>query len=88
LLELSGTALARAGDRLDDAFDYLAARGYRGFRFEPNVGLAPVTARADGDFWFIPADDPARDKHRPLPGSRSALVGLSSATDERLERPQ
>ena len=88
LLELNGAALARAGDRLDDAFDYLAARGYQGFRFEPSVGLAPVTVRADGDFWFIPADDPARDKHRPLPGSRSALVGLSSATDERLERPQ
>jgi FkbM family methyltransferase len=68
LLELNGAALARAGDRLDDAFDYLAACGYGGFRFEPNVGLAPVTARADGDFWFIPLDDPGRKQP-------SAIVG-------------
>jgi hypothetical protein len=26
---------------------------------EPGASLAPVAAPADGDFWFIPADDPA-----------------------------
>jgi FkbM family methyltransferase len=57
LLELSGAALARAGDRLDDAFAFLAARGYRAYRFEPRTGLAPVTERGDGDFWFMPSDD-------------------------------
>ncbi len=59
LLELSGTALARAGDRLADAFDFLTARGYRAFRFEPGASLAPVAEFVDGDFWFIPADDPS-----------------------------
>jgi FkbM family methyltransferase len=59
LLELSSTALARAGDRLVDAFAFLAARGYRAFRLEPGASLAPVAAPVDGDFWFIPADDPA-----------------------------
>jgi len=58
LLELSGTALARAGDRLADAFAFLAARGYRAFRLEPGASLALVSAPVDGDFWFIPADDP------------------------------
>jgi FkbM family methyltransferase len=59
LLELSGAALARAGDRLVDAFAFLAARGYRAFRLEPGASLAPVAECVDGDFWFIPADDPA-----------------------------
>ena len=58
LLELNGTALARAGDRLVDAFAFLAARGYRGFRLQPGAGLTPVSVPVDGDFWFIPADDP------------------------------
>ena len=61
LLELSGTALARAGDRLDDAFNFLAARGYRGFCFAPEAGLVPLTRVEDGDFWFIPAEDPVID---------------------------
>jgi FkbM family methyltransferase len=61
LLELAGPALDRAGDRLDDAFAFLAARGYRAFCFHPRTGLAPVAAPADGDFWFIPAEDPACD---------------------------
>jgi hypothetical protein len=58
LLELSGMALARAGDRLADAFAFLAARGYRAFRMEAGASLAPVAAPVDGDIWFIPADDP------------------------------
>jgi len=61
LLELSGRALARAGDRLDDAFNFLAARGYRGFRFAPEAGLVPLTRVEDGDFWFIPVEDPVID---------------------------
>ena len=66
LLELSGTALARAGDRLVDAFAFLAARGYRAFRLEPRASLTPVAECVDGDFWFIPADDPA-GQYRLLP---------------------
>ena len=61
LLELSGRALARAGDRLDDAFNFLAARGYRGFRFAPEAGLVPFTRVEDGDFWFISGEDPVID---------------------------
>jgi len=59
LLELTSVALARAGDRLDDAFAFLAARGYRAYRFEPPTSLVTITVPVDGDFWFIPADDPA-----------------------------
>jgi FkbM family methyltransferase len=56
LLELDGAALARAGDRLDDAFVFLERRGYQAFRFAASASLAPVTAPQDGDFWFLPAD--------------------------------
>jgi FkbM family methyltransferase len=57
LLELSGAALARAGDRLDDAFAFMTARGYQALRLEPGASLAPVAECVDGDFWFIPAGD-------------------------------
>ena len=59
LLELTSAALACAGDRLEDAFGFLAARGYRAYRFEPRTSLVPSAVPVDGDFWFIPADDPA-----------------------------
>ena len=59
LLELAGAALARAGDRLDDAFAFLTTRGYRAFHFGPEARLAPVARPEDGDFWFIPTEDPA-----------------------------
>ena len=38
---------------------FLAARGYRAYRFEPPTSLVTITVPVDGDFWFIPADDPA-----------------------------
>jgi FkbM family methyltransferase len=59
LLELNAADLARAGDRLEDAFTFLAGLGYRAFRFEPAAGLIPIALPVKGDFWFIPADDPA-----------------------------
>jgi FkbM family methyltransferase len=59
LLEVHDMQLARAGDRLDDVFAFLAAHGYRAFRFEPQAGLVPMLAPARGDFWFISGDDPA-----------------------------
>jgi len=59
LLELSGTALARAGDSLDEAFAFLAARGYRAYRFEYKANLVSIRGPADGDFWFIPDGDSA-----------------------------
>jgi FkbM family methyltransferase len=68
LLELADAALARAGDRLEDAWAFLKARGYRGFRYDPAAGFLPVTALADGDFWFMP-DDP---RFAPLGENRDA----------------
>jgi FkbM family methyltransferase len=59
LLELSAPALARAGDRLDKAFDHLLRLGYRAFRLEPGTGLVTQTVPADGDFWFVSRGDPA-----------------------------
>jgi FkbM family methyltransferase len=49
LLEFSSTALARAGDRLDDAFAFLAARRYRAFRFEERANH-----RACGRRFLVP----------------------------------
>jgi FkbM family methyltransferase len=59
MLELTSEHLARAGDRLDDAFAFLDALGYAAFELAPGGDLVPVTTRHDGDFWFIPHEDPA-----------------------------
>ncbi len=59
LIELSAPHLARAGDRLDDAFAFLSGLGYTAFELAPGGGLVPVAAAHDGDFWFIWRDDPA-----------------------------
>jgi FkbM family methyltransferase len=58
LLELRAADLARAGDSLEGAFSFLAGLGYRACRFAPE-GLVPVAVPVTGDFWFMPADDPA-----------------------------
>jgi FkbM family methyltransferase len=59
LIELSEEHLARAGDRLVDAFGFLAGLGYRSFERASGGALVPVVAPGDGDFWFIAAEDPA-----------------------------
>jgi FkbM family methyltransferase len=59
MLELTSDHLARAGDRLDDAFAFLEELGYAAVEFLPGEGLVPVTTRRDGDFWFIPREDSA-----------------------------
>jgi len=58
LLELTRDHLARAGDRLDDAFAFLEELGYAAFELAPGGELVPVTTRHDGDFWFTPREDP------------------------------
>jgi len=58
LVELTGAHLARAGDTLADAFAFLAAFGYRAFALDQRGSFVPVIAPRDGDFWFLPADDP------------------------------
>ena len=59
MLELVEDHLARAGDRLDDAFAFLEKLGYAAFELVPGGELVPVAARRDGDFWFIPREDSA-----------------------------
>jgi len=58
LLELTDTHLARAGDTLATAFAWLAARGYRAFVLDELGAFEAVAAPRDGDFWFLPAEDP------------------------------
>ena len=58
LIELSAAHLARAGDTPADAFAFLAALGYAAFSVRPDGSLARVASASDGDFWFLPADDP------------------------------
>jgi FkbM family methyltransferase len=59
MLELTSGHLARAGDRLDDAFAFLDELGYAAFELAHGGELIPVTTRHDGDFWFISREDPA-----------------------------
>jgi FkbM family methyltransferase len=60
LIELSEEHLARAGDRLAEVFAFLAGLGYVGFELDPDGRLAALdTAAADGDFWFVAAEDAA-----------------------------
>jgi hypothetical protein len=59
MLELAEEHLARAGDQLDDAFGFLKERGYAAFELALGGELVPVTTRHDGDFWFIPCEEPA-----------------------------
>ena len=47
LLELTSDHLARAGDRLDDAFAFLEGLGYAAFELTSGGGLVPVTAPCD-----------------------------------------
>jgi FkbM family methyltransferase len=59
MLELTEQHLARAGDRLDDAFAFLDGLDYAALEFAPGRGLIPVATHHDGDFWFIPREESA-----------------------------
>jgi FkbM family methyltransferase len=59
LLELLSPHLARAGDRIDDAFALLARLGYTAFELTPGYQLVPAAGPRDGEFWFISGADPA-----------------------------
>jgi FkbM family methyltransferase len=58
LIELSQPHLARAGDRLGDAFTFMDKLGYAAFELTPVGELAPLAAQHDGDIWFIPSEQP------------------------------
>jgi FkbM family methyltransferase len=53
MLELTADHLARAGDRVEDAFAFLEELGYAAFELGSDGELIPVTTSRDGDFWFI-----------------------------------
>lgn len=59
LVELNDAHLARAGDTMADAFVLLAGLGYRGFVLGGDGRFTPAEPGGAGDFWFLPADDPA-----------------------------
>src|SRR4029077_20552205 len=48
LLEFAEEHLARAGDRLDDAFAFLEELGYAAYELVPGGELVPVSTRHDG----------------------------------------
>lgn len=58
LLELMRNSLARAGDRLEDAFAQLETLGYGAFVLSGDGNLLPVEAPCEGDIWFLPAERP------------------------------
>lgn len=58
LIELAAGGLARAGDTIEDASALLAKYRYRGFAMTDELRLAEASIQADGDFWFLPAEDP------------------------------
>jgi FkbM family methyltransferase len=58
LVELTETHLARGGDTLAAAFGFLAECGYRACVLDNAGGFMPVATPRDGDFWFLPAEDP------------------------------
>lgn len=59
LIELSSAHLARAGDRIGDAFAFVNGLGYAAFELAAAGELVPVASLHDGDFWFLPLPTPA-----------------------------
>jgi FkbM family methyltransferase len=59
VLELLSQHLARAGDRVDDAFSFLAGLGYRAFELTPQNELVHAAGPRDGEYWFVADRDPA-----------------------------
>ena len=60
LIELAGAHLAHAGDRIGDAFAFLAGLGYGAFELSAAGELVAAAEPHDGDFWFI---SPERAAH-------------------------
>lgn len=56
LIELNAAHLARAGDTIAAAHAFMADFGYRAFAQQG--GALAAAPPGDGDFWFLPADDP------------------------------
>lgn len=59
VIELLGRHLARADDRVGDAFAFLEGLGYTAYDLTRDGELVPAAGPRDGEFWFF-ADDPGR----------------------------
>lgn len=60
VLELLSQHLARAGDRVEDAFAFLSGLGYRAFALTPGNELIAVQEPGNGEFWFLSDGDLVR----------------------------
>ena len=58
VVELLSQHLARAGDRLDDAFAFLTGLGYRACELTPENQLIPAAGVRNGEYWFFSGGDP------------------------------
>jgi FkbM family methyltransferase len=57
VIELLSQHLARAGNRVDDAFAFLAELGYVAFDLLPDGELVRAAGPRDGEFWFFSDGD-------------------------------
>jgi FkbM family methyltransferase len=58
VIELVSEHLARAGDRVEDAFAFLAGLGYTAFDLTAEGELVPAPGPRAGEFWFFCGGDP------------------------------
>jgi FkbM family methyltransferase len=66
VIELVGAHLARADDRVEDAFAFLAGLGYTAFDLTAAGELVPAPSPRDGEFWCFCGGDPRSAKLLPL----------------------
>jgi hypothetical protein len=59
VLELLSQHLARAGDRVEDAFAFLAGLGYTAFELTPKNEMVRAAGVRDGEYWFVAEDHPS-----------------------------
>jgi FkbM family methyltransferase len=57
VLELLSQHLARAGDRVEDAFTFLTGLGYTAFALTPENEMVRAPGPTDGEYWFVAAED-------------------------------
>jgi FkbM family methyltransferase len=53
VLELLSQHLARSGDRVEDAFSFLARLGYTAFALTPKNEFVHAADVSDGEYWFV-----------------------------------
>ena len=58
VIELVSAHLARAENRVEDAFGFLSGLGYTAFDLTAEGELVPAPGPRDGEFWFVCGADP------------------------------